>query len=159
MSGSLFAGGLIAKMTDHSEPSRYPPRVAQSYARSSTVLNRASLFRTIVRRIVGKLRYLIALARGCIRELRSCLRRIALLFAERHRLTHLPVGAACHLGPTGVPQECIRTRDCIADIKNFAERYPWATLFDWEHFREGWEAGEKWGRNTQCFCSSANEES
>jgi len=150
-----FVVSFTARSKDRAEGKHCPPLFVQSGDSWSSARVRVFLFQT-TRLVRTQLVYRIALVAGCTRELRSLLYRIALLFTERHHLGILPVGAACHLGPTGVPQECIRTRDCTRDIENFAASHPKATVIDWGHFREGWEAGEKWSRYNQCSCTSAN---
>jgi len=146
----------IAKSKDLFEREHFRDECGASYVQWSTLPRRVFLSQTTRRRVRAQFCYLIALGEGYRRELRNFLHRLALRSAKRYLAMPLQVGAACHLDPTGVPVECIRTRDCIRGIKNFAASHPTATVMDWDHFREGWEAGEKWSRDNRCSCTSAS---
>jgi hypothetical protein len=147
---------LRPKSTDRAERERFPVESGASCVQWNTVSDRVLRFQTIRRAFRKRLLCQIALVVGCTLEIRNCLYRIALLFSKRYPATLLQMGAVFHSDPTGVPVECIRTRDCIRDIENFSATRPWATIIDLVHFREGWEAGEKWSAHTRCSCTSAN---
>jgi hypothetical protein len=157
--GGTMTGQPIAKSKDLSERERFQDECGSSYVRWSTLPRHAFLFQTIRRWVRASFCNLIAQGQGGRQELRNFLHRLALRSAKRYPAMPLQVGVACHLDPTGVPVECIRTRDCVGDIKNFAVSHPKATVMDWDHFREGWEAGEKWGRSKRCSCTSASSTS
>jgi hypothetical protein len=146
---------LTAKTKGHSGERRYPLEFVVSYAPWSIARLRASLSRTIQlarRRFEVKM----GLPQGYKLELRSFLHRIALRSEKSRQSFFLRLGAVCHLGQTGLPEECIRMRDCTRDIESFVASHPWATAIDWDHYREGWEAGARWSQNSHCTCTSAN---
>ena len=149
---------LIARSKNLSGRKHFPVECDQSYAQLNNSPVRAALFQT-KRRVRRLFAHFVALAQGYIQELHNFRHRIVLRSSKQYRAMPLRVGPACHLGQTGLPEECIRTRDCIRDIEHFAAFHPRATVIDWGHFREGWEAGEKWNRNNQCSCTSASSTS
>jgi hypothetical protein len=69
------------------------------------------------------------------------------------------LGPVLRLDSSGQPQPCIRTRDCSASIQSYAASHPWTTVFDWEIYRMGWEAGAKWGESNLDSCRSVSNES
>ena len=92
-------------------------------------------------------------------EVRSLIFRIGLQLGKRRQFHLVDLGAACHPDQNGLLSECIRVRDCSADTESFAASRPWATIIDWQVFREGWEAGAQWSRDNQCSCMSTNRTS
>jgi len=87
-------------------------------------------------------------------ETRSFLHRIAFRFGTPCHSQGIELGRVYHPNENQPLEVCIRRRDCIRDIENFAALNPTATIIDWDHFREGWEAGPKWGARNSCSCTS-----
>ena len=154
----VVTGQPIAKSKDLFEGRYFRHECGSLYVHWSTLPRRAFLSRTI-QTVWRRLCHDLALIGGYRLELRNFLRRIVLRSARQPYPMLLQMGPVHHSAPTGLPEECIRKRDCIRDIENFAAAHPTATVNDWAHFREGWEAGEKWSRGNQCSCTSAKSTS
>ncbi len=145
----------ISKTTDRAEGKHCLPEFVQLNALWSIARLRVFLSRTIQqarRHFAVKM----GLIEGYKLELHSLVRRIALRSEKSRESFLLHLGPVFHLGPTGLPEECIRMRGCTRDIENFAASRPWATAIEWEVFRDGWEAGARWNQNNRCICTSAN---
>jgi len=93
---------------------------------------------------------LLALLRGCVRDLRTGLYRMG------QRIDTLPsvylpsLGPAIERLPNGSLQPCTRTLSCTKDIRSFEALHPEATEFDIEIFSLGWQQGAQWGAGSIC---------
>jgi hypothetical protein len=90
----------------------------------------------------------------CRLEVRNFLHRIAFRFGIPCHQQVVELGRVYHQDDSQAPEVCIRRRDCSRDIENFSALNPTATVIDWAHFREGWEAGAKWAAHNSCSCIS-----
>lgn len=97
-------------------------------------------------------RHRLALLRVFLRELRSFLHRIVLQYKRCYYRDGLDVGPAA-ADQTISPQPCgrnIRTRACSESIESFAVARPWATMVDFEVYRDAWAEGANWAENNIC---------
>ena len=92
------------------------------------------------------------LLRVFLLELRSFLHRIVLQCKRCCYLDGLSVGPAAEdqtisLQPGG---RNIRTRACSESIDSFAAARPWATMVDFEVYRDAWVRGANWAESNTC---------
>jgi hypothetical protein len=130
-----------SKIEEHSLPSWLLPRDDQQ--------GNESHGQSFVKEVASHLRvglHRLPLLRVFLVELRSLVYRIALQYKRRYDLYGLPVGPV-HQKIQGHLHWNIRTRACTLDMKSFAEGRLWATMIDWEVFRDAWARGAEWGEH------------
>jgi len=86
----------------------------------------------------------IALWHQLLSEMRSLLCRMALQYKRRDGPYILTVDLRRPTDQEGGLRLSIRRHACIADIENFVASRPWATMIDWEVYRDAWAKGAEW---------------
>ena len=102
-----------------------------------------------VRRLLSGSLYHLPLLRGFLLELRSLVCRMVLRYERRCYLYGFSVGPL-HQIEGGHLCWNTRTRACILDMKSFEASRPWATMVDWEVYRDGWVKGAEWAERNSC---------
>jgi len=147
-----------------SAPSRHPneheSRLLPLMVQSKCVLCRTELHEhCIVRPLPALLDASLRrfpLAFGFVLEMHSLLHRMAARWRLRYAAYFLVVSAE-EMAERLVPNT--RTHSYMRDMRNFSERYPWATILDLEMYRDAWLAGAEWGSHiyTQARGASLNQ--
>jgi hypothetical protein len=107
----------------------------------------ASLLRSLLRPF--------PLLRVFLLELRSLVYRIGLQYKRRYDLYGLDGGPLHEKTSSGHLRWNIRTRACSEDMQSFESSRPWATMLDWEVYRDAWVKGAEWAESN--FCKSGQD--
>jgi hypothetical protein len=130
--------------------SRLLPLMVQSICR--TELHEQCIVRPLPALLDASLRR-FPLAFGFVLEMHSLLHRMAARWRLRYAAYFLVVSAE-EMAERLVPNT--RTHSYMRDMRNFFERYPWATILDLEMYRDAWLAGAEWGSRTYTQAQGAS---